>query len=123
MKKIICLLLLSFGVIFAKELTDGHIKDAILTFKKEGESLYIQNINSIFFKNKKVKIQECVAIKEVNKLQITCLSDSGQTIFFILKDVLLQKNGDALITSPFFKATIIDSSEILKLDQTGFKEK
>ena len=123
MKKIICLLLLSFWVIFAKELTDGHIKDAILTFKKEGESLYIQNINSIFFKNKKVKIQECVAIKEVNKLQITCLSDSGQTIFFILKDVLLQKNGDALITSPFFKATIIDSSEILKLDQTGFKEK
>ena len=123
MKKIICLLLLSFEVIFAKELTDGHIKDAILTFKKEGESLYIQNINSIFFKNKKVKIQECVAIKEVNKLQITCLSDSGQTIFFILKDVLLQKNGDALITSPFFKATIIDSSEILKLDQTGFKEK
>lgn len=123
MKKIICLLLLSFGVIFAKELTDGNIKDAILTFKKEGESLYIQNINSIFFKNKKVKIQECVAIKEVNKLQITCLSDSGQTIFFILKDVLLQKNGDALITSPFFKATIIDSSEILKLDQTGFKEK
>ena len=56
-------------------------------------------------------------------MQITCLSDSGQTIFFILKDVLLQKNGDALITSPFFKATIIDSSEILKLDQTGFKEK
>ena len=123
MKKTICLLLLSFGVIFAKELTDGHIKDAILTFKKEGESLYIQNINSIFFKNKKVKIQECVAIKEVNKLQITCLSNNGQTIFFILKDVLLQKNGDALITSPFFKATIIDPSEILKLDQTGFKEK
>ena len=123
MKKIICLLLLSFGVIFAKELTDGHIKDAILTFKKEGESLYIQNINSIFFKNKKVKIQECVAIKEINKLQITCLSNSGQTIFFILKDVLLQENGDALITSPFFKATIIDPSEILKLDQAGFKEK
>ena len=123
MKKIICLLLLSFGVIFAKELTDGHIEDAILTFKKEGESLYIQNINSIFFKNKKVKIQECVAIKEVNKLQITCLSNSGQTIFFILKDVLLQANGDALITSPFFKATIIDPSEILKLDQAKFKEK
>jgi len=112
--KILYLTLLSAIALFAKEPVEGHVKDAIITFKKEGESLYIQNLNSLSFKNG-IKAQQCVAIKEKNELQITCLSDKGQTVFFTLKKVLFQESGDALVTSPFFKAMVIDPSEVLKI--------
>ena len=114
MRKILYLTILSFGLLVAKEPIEGHVKDAVLTFRKEGDTFYIQNKDAFSFKDK-LELQECISINEKDSLQITCLTKQGQTVFFTLNNVLFQKDSGALIISPFFRAIIVEPYEILKI--------
>lgn len=116
MKKVLFLFGLFTVSLFAKEIIDGYIKEPFLELVKDEESFYIKNKGAISFKDN-IEINECMALNEQNRTQVTCLTKQGKTLFLNLKNTPVQDNNKILVTSPFFKGVLIEPSEILKMER------
>lgn len=109
-----CLLLNSF--MFASEQGGFHkgiIKNQILDFKKENNSMFVNNLSDFEFKTN-LKFKECMInnLTETN-VELFCLSEDSRSLFIELKDISVKEN-QLIIKNPFIIAKEINVQKIIE---------